>query len=325
MNKTAVYRPKWITRFSEDEDVSCNDAERSGRPRTSFTKETCHEVEQLIMNERRITVSEIAYQCDISIGSAHEIIKSLGFHKLSARWVPRLLTSEMKQKRLNASHENLKMMNDRNSNFFERLITVDEAWFHQFEIETKGQSKQWCRQGENPPVKAKQVSSMSKVMVTVFFDHEGVILIDFLDKGQTINSEYYCGLLRRMREQLWRKRPGKMRMNPILLQDNSRPHVSNRSLQTIAEIGLQTIKHPPYSPDLSPCDYFLFPVMKKPLRGRKFSDLDDLKKEIKRWCRNQPTEFYADGLRKLQERYDKCVRLQGNYVEKCDFNIDFDE
>ena len=150
-------------------------------------------------------------------------------------------------------------------------------------------------------------------------------MIDFLDKGQTINSEYYCGLLRRMREQLWRKRPGKMRMNPIFLQDNARPHVSNRSLQTIAEIGLQTLKHPPYSPDLSPCDYFLFPVMKKPLRGRKFSDLDNLKTEIKRWCRNQPTEFYAAGLRKLQERYDKCVRLQGNYIEKCDFKIDFDE
>ena len=167
LNKTAVYT--LIERFSEDEGVSCNDAERSGRPRTSFTEETCHEVEQFIMNERRITVSEIAYQCDISIGSAHEIIKSLGFHKLSARWVPRLLTSEMKQKRLNASLVNLKMMNDRNSNFFERLITVDEAWFHQFEIETKEQSKQWCRKGENPHVKAKQVSSMSKVIVTVFF------------------------------------------------------------------------------------------------------------------------------------------------------------
>ena len=57
-------------------------------------------------------------------------------------------------------------------------------------------------------------------MVTVFFYLEGVILIDFMEKGMTINSEYYCGLLRRMHDQLWRKRPGKMRWKPILLQDN---------------------------------------------------------------------------------------------------------
>lgn len=323
LNKTAVY--KWMERFSEDENITCKDAERTGRPRTSTAAETCEKVEQLIMNERRITVSEIAYQCDVSVGSAHDMIKSLGFSKLSARWVPRLLTLEMKEKRCQTSFENLKVINARGSNFFDRLITVDEAWFHQFEVETKMQSKQWCRQKENPPLKPKQIPSMSKVMVTVFFDSEGIILLDFLDKGATINTDYYCGLLRRMREQLWRKRPGKMALSPILLQDNARPHVSKRSLETITEIGLQTLSHPPYSPDLSPCDYFLFPIMKKPLRGRKFADLDELKMEIKRWCRNQKKEFFADGMKKLQERYEKCVRLQGDYVEKCDLKIDSDE
>lgn len=65
-----------MERFSENESISCKDAERTGRPRTSSTAEICQRVEQLIKNERRITVSEIAYQCDVSVGSAHEIIKS---------------------------------------------------------------------------------------------------------------------------------------------------------------------------------------------------------------------------------------------------------
>ena len=129
-----------------------------------------------------------------------------------------------------------------------------------------------------------------------------------------------------MREQLWRKRPGKMQLNlnPIILQDNARPHVSKRSIETIADIGLQTLSHPPYSPDLSPCDYFLFFVMKKPLRGKKFGDFEDLKMEIKRWCRNQWKEFFAHGMKKIQERYEKCVRSPGDCVEKCDLKIDAD-
>ena len=146
LNKTAVY--KWMERFSDDENISCKDCERTGRPRTSSTAEISQRVEQLIKNERRITVREIAYQCDVSVGCAHEIIKSLGFNKLSARWVPRLLTSEMKETRCRMSVENLKMINARRSNFFDRLITVDEAWFHQFEVETKMQSKQCFWYGE---------------------------------------------------------------------------------------------------------------------------------------------------------------------------------
>lgn len=62
--------------------------------------------------------------------------------------------------------------------------------------------------------------------------------------------------------------------------------------------------------------------MKKPLRGRKFADLDELKLEIKPWCKNQSQEFYADGLLKLKERYEKCIHLKGDYVEKCDLKID---
>ena len=54
------------------------------------------------------------------------------------------------RKRCQMSVENLKMINARGSNFFHRLITVDEAWLHQFEAETKMQSKQWCRRKENP-------------------------------------------------------------------------------------------------------------------------------------------------------------------------------
>ena len=68
---------------------------------------------------------------------------------------------------------------------------------------------------------------MSQVMVTMFFDQEGIILLGFLEKGKTISSDYYCNLLHRIQEQLWHKRAGKMALHPILLEDNACPHVSH--------------------------------------------------------------------------------------------------
>ena len=61
--------------------------------------------------------------------------------------------------------------------------------------ESKQQSKQWVEAGSSAPKKAKVVASAGKVMATVFWDAQGVIHIDYLEKGKTITGEYYASLL----------------------------------------------------------------------------------------------------------------------------------
>ena len=74
--------------------------------------------------------------------------------------------------------------------------------------------------------------------------------------------------------------------------------------------------HPPYSPDLAPSDYHLFPNMKTWLATQRFDDDAELQAGMNEWLKSQAATFYDDGINKLVDRYDKCLNLNGDYVEK---------
>ena len=89
-----------------------------------------------------------------------------------------------------------------------------------------------------------------------FWDQEGIILIDYPPKGQTINAEYYSSLLVQLKE----KRRGKFTKGVLFLHDNAPAH---RALATQKKLAFQCLEHLPYSPDLAPSDYHLFPGVKR--------------------------------------------------------------
>jgi len=104
-------------------------------------------------------------------------------------------------------------------------------------------------------------------MLIVFFDMRGIVHHEFAPEGQTVNAEFYCNVLRRMREDIRRKRTELWREGNWLLRDDNAP--SHRALVTrefLAHNSIITLPHPPYSPDLAPSDFFLFPKMKLQLR-----------------------------------------------------------
>ena len=122
--------------------------------------------------------------------------------KLSARWVPRLLTPDNKRNRETTSEQCLTLFKRNPKEFLRRFVTVDETRIHWYTPETKEQSKQWTSPGERAPKKAKTVLSAGKVMATVFWDSQGVIYIDYLEKGKTITGLYYAELLGRFDAEL---------------------------------------------------------------------------------------------------------------------------
>ena len=97
-----------------------------------------------------------------------------------------------------------------------------------------------------------------------------------------------------------------------LLADNAPAHSSQAAGEEATRCGYQILPHPPYSPDLAPSDFFLFPEMKNPLRGRRFDDRDDVIEEVEQWFAEQSEEFYNAGLRKVKKRWEKCVELGGD-------------
>ena len=134
----------------------------------------------------------------------------LGISKVSARWVPWLLTPDQKLTRLVTSEANLARFEADPDHFVERFLTQDECWVHHFEPETKKQSMQWKHSTSPTPKNAKVVSSTGKVMTSVFWEAKGIVFIDYFQKGKTINGEYYAKLLRELRQAIKSKRPGKL-------------------------------------------------------------------------------------------------------------------
>ncbi|GFV86614.1 histone-lysine N-methyltransferase SETMAR [Trichonephila clavipes] len=88
--------------------------------------------------------------------------------------------------------------------------------------------------------------------------------------GTTVNDSYYTNVLQRMEQHVKRKRP--LLQNGFLLHhDNARPHIARCVLGVSQQNNVEILPHPPYSPDLTPCDFCLFPQLKKLLRGKQQS------------------------------------------------------
>jgi len=115
-------------------------------------------------------------------------------------------------------------------------------------------------------------------MLIVFFDVRGIVHQEFIPPGQTVNQEFYLDVLRRLRENVRRKRPELWRSGEWFLhQDNAPAHTALSVTRYLASLGWTVIRHPPYSLDLAPCDFFLFPTMKNTLKGKRFATMEEVK------------------------------------------------
>ncbi|GFR58502.1 histone-lysine n-methyltransferase setmar-like protein [Elysia marginata] len=90
----------WNTWFREGL-TSLDDEAKSGRPKTSINEENTTRVDQLINCDRRMEIREIASKLEIPRSTVHEIVQdTLGYRKVSARWVPKILTEDQKLQRV---------------------------------------------------------------------------------------------------------------------------------------------------------------------------------------------------------------------------------
>jgi histone-lysine N-methyltransferase SETMAR len=128
----------------------------------------------------------------------------------------------------------------------------------------------FCIKGSSTPKKFKLTPPAGKIMATVFFNCQGILMIDSLNKGSTVTGEYYANLMHRFRDSIKVRRRGKLTQGVLLLRNNAPIHKSRFSKAAIAECDFVEIDHPPYSPDLAP------------LRGTKLRDDDELRAAVER-------------------------------------------
>ncbi|GFW89030.1 mariner Mos1 transposase [Trichonephila clavipes] len=153
-------------------------------------------------------------------------------------------------------------------------------------------------------------------MCTVFWDIKGILLIDFLPRGQTINAAVYCETLRKLRRAIQNKRRRFLSKGVVFRQDNTRPHTAKVTKTLLRGFGWDVFDHPPYSPDLAPSYFHLFLHLKSFLASKHFNNDKELKENVSNWLKTQAETFYEEGIEKLVPRYDTCLQNFGSYVER---------
>ena len=227
--------------------------------------------------------------------------------KLTACWVPKSLSDEQMATRASVCSALLKCRSK--DDFLLRLVTVNETWVHYYEPENKAH---WVRPGSPRPKKFKTQPSAGKVMATVFWDAKGVIMLDFLPKRSTITGVYYANLLDQLRTAIVKN----AEVNSLKVFCCNSPHLQSCNGCCRAKRVLINTTHPAYLPDLAPSDFFLFPNLKKDIRGLHFQSDEEVMMEVEEWVNEKDTDFFSSGLMALEHHWSKCITLEGNYIEK---------
>jgi histone-lysine N-methyltransferase SETMAR len=112
---------------------------------------------------------------------------------------------------------------------------------------------------------------------------KGVLLVEFLPQGSTINAGVYCDTLKNLHRVIQNKRHGMLSWDVIIFHDNARPHTVTARQDLIMTFGWEQFDHPPYSPDLAPSDFHVLLHLKTFLGGRRFHDDSEVKEAFRTW------------------------------------------
>ena len=313
MSRTRIF--EWHKRFREGrEDVE--DDPKSGRPTTSRTNENVERVREKVRSDRRLTVRMIADELSMNSERVWRIItEDLGMRKVCAKMVPRLPNDGQKENRVQVCQDILKQL-EITPDLLSRVVTGDESWIFEYDPLTKRQSLEWKSASSPRPKKARLFKSKIKVMLIVFFDVHGIVHLEFLSQNQIINQNVYKDILRRLMRSVREKRRELWETKSWLLhRDNAPAHNALRIRQFLAENNIAVLEQPPYSPDLAPCDFFLFPKLKGVIKGTSFQDSKAITTAVTKELRAIPMKSFQKCIEAWRQRLEKCIRAQGDYFE----------
>jgi hypothetical protein len=133
-----------------------------------------------------------------------------------------------------------------------------------------------------------------------------IVHFEFLEQGGTVNQHCYLEILARLHEAVCRRRPELWSDTWIL---------DHAVLEFLAKKLIMKLDHPPYSPDLGPYNFWLFPKLKTTVKGDKFSDIADIQGHATTILQTIPEEKFQKCFELCKHRLTKCFGAQGDYFE----------
>jgi len=155
--------------------------------------------------------------------------------------------------------------------------------------------------------------SRVKTMIIVFFNSHGIVHKEFVPPGQTVNHAFYIDVLERLRKWVQRVQTD-IADDWVLHHDNTPAHTALSIREFLAKKSIPVLPHPPYSPDLAPSDFYLFPKLKLKLKGHHFGTIENIQKVVT----DELNTLTENDFRYCYDQWKKrkhCVTSQGSYFE----------
>ena len=154
------------------------------------------------------------------------------------------------------------------------------------------------------------------MLYAIFFDSKGPVLQIPVLKGSSVTGKFYReSVFTKLVDLYQKRRPCTGVRSTKLLHDNALAHRSATVQEYLKESGLDVLDHPPYSPDLSPCDFWLFPRLKEMLAGHRFESGCGIGSAVCQCLQHIPKEDYRAAFWKWVDRCKMCVEADEAYFE----------
>ena len=154
------------------------------------------------------------------------------------------------------------------------------------------------------------------MLYAIFFDSKGPVLQIPVPKGSSVTGKFYReSVLTQLADFYQKCRPRTGVHGIKLLHGNAPANKSTMVQEYLKESGLEGLDHSPYSPDLSPCDFWLFPTLKEILAGHRFESRCDIGSAVYQCLQHIPKEDYRAAFQKWVDRCKMCVEADGAYFQ----------
>ena len=237
-----------------------DDAFHSGASTSAMDE--CHMKQVKSVFERTLGISFTAIATEVRTCPAsvyHIITKSLGKQKVCTKWIPLVLNDDQQAIRVLFATTHLQCWRNEDGACLDHMLTVDKSLMHSFDPQLKQQNAEWCVQKSPGKKIAQRSQGALKFMLVMFSSRNGLMLDHTLPVIMTISGQYYCALLQnKVRLAVHCKQPELLERGVILLQDNATAYRHCDVQNLVQRWCWEVLAHPPYFPDLVPCDYWLF-------------------------------------------------------------------
>jgi histone-lysine N-methyltransferase SETMAR len=259
----------WVRRFVS-RDTSCVDLPRAGRPPTDLSEPLRN-----FLNDFPFTTARMmSRQFSARPSTINEILRcDLGLKKFARRWILHQLNPSQKVQRVEAAKLLLQILQMFQPTTFDEIATGDESWFQYVYMS----NSTFAPSRDLAATRTKDADRTTKTMLTVFFTSGRLIVLKALPKRTTFTQHYFISDilpdLDREKLRYRRKNPGQ---GFFLHTNNSKCHNAKKITENLQKKHITRAPHQLYSPELSPCDFWFFGMVKQKIKDREFCSAQEM-------------------------------------------------